>query len=87
MTNSELSALSYKAVATIGKSLTEDGDTPKADIRLKAAEAVLDRVGASKKVTSEVEVKADTPVILMPAKDPIVAPSIKISTDQEDQES
>lgn len=83
MTNSELSALAYKAVSTMGKSLDADGSVPKEDVRLKAAGDILDRIGASKKVTSEVEVKADTPVILMPAKDPVVIPSIKISTEQE----
>lgn len=83
MTNSELASLAYGAVNAFREGLTEDGSVAKAEVRLKAAEGILDRIGASKKVTSEVEVKADTPVILMPAKDPVVAPAIKISTEQE----
>ena len=83
MTNSELSALAYKAVSTMGSSLDEDGSVAKAEVRLKAAEAILDRIGASRKTTSEVEIKAETPIILMPSKDPLSLPTIKISTEQE----
>lgn len=83
MTNTELSSLAFGAVNAFREGLTEDGSVAKAEVRLKAAEGILDRIGASKKVTSEVEVKSDTPVILMPAKDPVVKPTITISTDQE----
>lgn len=83
MTNTELSSLAYGAVNAFREGLTEDGSVAKAEVRLKAAEGILDRIGASKKVTSEVEIKADTPVILMPAKDAIVKPTISVSTEEE----
>jgi hypothetical protein len=83
MTNSELSSLAFGAVNAFREGLTEDGSVAKAEIRIKTASEILDRIGASKKVTSEVEIKADTPVILMPAKDPVVKPTITISTEQE----
>lgn len=85
MTNTELASLAYGAVSTFRDSLTEDGTIPKAEIRLKAAEGILDRIGAAKKQTSEVEIKSDTPVILMPAKDPIAIPAIRISTEAEEE--
>lgn len=81
MTNTELSSLAYGAVSTFRNSLSADGSVPKEDLRLKAAEGILDRIGASRKVTSEVEVKADTPVILMPAKDQLTEPEIKVASE------
>lgn len=83
MTNTELASLAYMSVNTIRSALTEDGSTPKAEIRLKAAEAALDRIGASKKVQGEVEVKIDTPIILMPAKDNSTIPTILVSSQDE----
>ncbi len=85
MTNTELSSLAFGAVNAFREGLQEDGSTPKGEVRIKTASEILDRIGAAKKITSEVEIKADTPVILMPAKDPIVKPTISISTDQENQ--
>lgn len=79
MTNSELSALAYKAVNTVRATLEDDDLAPKADIRLKAAEGVLDRIGAGKK--QDVTVSVDTPVILMPSKDILKAPVIKVSSE------
>lgn len=83
MTNSELAALAYKAVKGIRNALEEDGTVPKAEVRLKAAEGVLDRIGASKKMTGELEVKVETPIILMPAKDIAIIPTIKVSTEDD----
>lgn len=85
MTNTELSSLAFGAVNTFRESLTEDGSVAKAEVRLKAAEGILDRIGAAKKITSEVEIKADTPVILMPAKDIQVQPTISVSTEYEEE--
>lgn len=79
MTNTELASLAYLSVSTIRSALTEDGSTPKAEIRLKAAEAALDRIGASKRVQGDLEVKIETPIILMPAKDTSQVPTILVS--------
>lgn len=81
MTNTELASLAYKAVSTVRHSLDEDGTIPKAEVRLKAAENILDRIGAAKKSTSELEVKTESPIILMPAKDKVTVPVHKISTE------
>ena len=81
MTELELSSLAFKAVSTVRQSLDEDGSIPKSEVRLKAAEGILDRIGASKKTTSEVEIIADRPVILMPAKDKLVQPVISVTTE------
>lgn len=79
MVNLELASMAPAAVKGMRDALTEDGSIPKAEIRLKAAEDVLDRVGASKKVTSDLEVKVETPVILMPAKTVEEEPVIRVS--------
>ena len=81
MVNGELASLAYGAVNNFRKALDEDGTIPKAEVRLKAAEDILDRIGASKKVTGELEVKVDTPIIMMPSKDAPVIPAIRVSTE------
>ncbi|WGH49985.1 hypothetical protein [Pseudoalteromonas phage vB_PtuP_Slicky01] len=63
----ELSLLAPKAVSTIRDAMDEDGSIPKGDIRLKAAEAALDRVGIHNRQLKEA-VTEHTPVILMPVK-------------------
>ena len=65
---SELAAMAYKSVKTI-KDVMESPESPKADIALRAAESVLDRIGTSKRQALEVEVTAQQPVILLPSKD------------------
>ncbi len=82
MVKTELASLSYKAVRTMGASMDDDGTTPKGELRLKGASEILDRIGASKSVTSELEVKTETPIILLPAKDKVVVdPKYMISTE------
>lgn len=79
MTNTELAVMGAKAVRTVKEALDEDGSVPKGDVRLKAAETVLDRIGAAKKQVVENEVKTSSPILLMPSKDPVIKPTIKIS--------
>jgi len=76
----ELAMAAPKAVRTMVDGMDEDGSVPKGDVRLKAAGDLMDRIGASKKVTAELEIKAETPIILMPAKDMPVTPTVKVST-------
>lgn len=84
MVNAELASLSYKAVKTIDNAMDEDGSVPKGELRLKGATEILDRLGASKKITTEVEVVADTPIILLPAKDKVkIDPQYMISTEED----
>ncbi len=83
MTDAELAAMSYEAINTLRGSLSEDGEIPKAEVRLKAATEVLDRIGASKRNAQEELQTVATPIILMPAKDPVAIPAIAISTEEE----
>ena len=48
--------------------MDEDGSVPKSDIRLKAIENVLDRIGISKKQEMEVTSTNDSPLFFIPAK-------------------
>lgn len=67
MTQTELASMAFKAVKTVKDVMTDD-DIIKGDTKLKAAESVLDRIGASKKSVPEVSVNIESPVILLPAK-------------------
>lgn len=78
MTNSELSSLAYSAVNTYRKALTEDEQDHKIEAKLKAADSVLDRVGASKRNVVEHQGEDLQPVILMPAKNPVETPEILV---------
>jgi hypothetical protein len=83
MTTDELAMGAPKAVKTMFAGMDEDGTVAKGDIRLKAAGELLDRIGAAKKTTAELEIKVDTPIILMPSKDIEVTPTIKVSTTED----
>lgn len=64
-TLTELSLSAPKAVSTIRDAMDQDGNI--ATTKLKAAESVLDRVGASARLKEDKVIEA-TPVILMPVK-------------------
>ena len=82
MVKTELASLSYKAVKTVSAAMDDDGTIPKGELRLKGATEILDRIGVSKAVTTELEVKLETPIILLPAKDKVtVDPKYMISTE------
>lgn len=82
MVKTELASLSYKAVKTVSASMDDDGTIPKGELRLKGATEILDRIGVSKAITTELEVKLETPIILLPAKDKVtVDPQYMISTE------
>ncbi len=85
MTTDELAMAAPKAVRTMIAGMDEDGQVAKGDIRLKAAGDLMDRIGAAKKTTAELEVKVETPIILMPAKDQPTTPTIKVSSVEDDE--
>jgi hypothetical protein len=64
----QLALQAPKAVAKLIKSMDEDGSTPRGDIRLKAVESVLDRIGVAKKQQMEVSTSDATPIFFIPAK-------------------
>lgn len=81
MTVERLSYLGAKAVGTYNKVLDDEhGMIAKADLKLKAADSVLDRIGASQKHQNTIEV-SDTPIILMPAK-AVQGEVIKVTKDE-----
>jgi hypothetical protein len=58
-----------KAVSRLINSMDEDKSVPGAEIRLKAVEGVLDRVGIAKKQQMEVTSSEETsPIFFIPAK-------------------
>lgn len=83
MVNGELAAMSYKAVGVFKDTMDSAIHyTAKTASQLKAAEGVLDRIGASRKSNDVLEVKSEQPIILMPVKEVPVVPLIKISTEE-----
>lgn len=57
-----------KAVNRVITSMDDDGSTPKGDLRLKAAESLLDRSGLAKKQEMDVKVDSSSPVFFIPSK-------------------
>ena len=70
-TRSLLASYSVKAAHRITEGLDADGATPlnQMDMRFKSAEAVLDRVGISKKQITEVHGEVVHGIVMLPAKD------------------
>ena len=64
-----LSTQSAKTVSRLTDLLDEDGTTPHSNIRLAAANSVLDRVGISKKDQLDINMKAMHGIFILPAKD------------------
>ena len=57
-----------KAAGQLIDMMDEDGSIPKADIRLKAVESLLDRVGVSKKQEMVISGSDTTPIFMISAK-------------------
>lgn len=64
----QLALQAPKAVSKLIDSMDEDGSVPRGDIRLKAIESVLDRIGIAKKQQVEVTSNDSTPIFFIPAK-------------------
>tara|TARA_R110000822_G_scaffold20358_1_gene65397 strand:+ start:2426 stop:2839 length:414 start_codon:yes stop_codon:yes gene_type:complete len=70
-TRAMLASYSVKAAHRVTEGLDADGTTPlnQMDLRLKSAEAILDRVGLGKKQVTEVQGEVVHGIVMLPAKD------------------
>ena len=64
-----LATHSAKAATKMVDMLDEDGTTPHANIRLEAANQILDRIGIAKKDQFDINMKALHGIFILPAKD------------------
>jgi hypothetical protein len=71
-TNEELAISAPKAMSKLLKAMDEDGTTPKADLRLKAVESILDRIGLAKKQELNISVDNESPLFIIPEKKEVV---------------
>ena len=69
LAENHLSTHSAKAATRFTDLLDEDGTTPHSNIRLAAANSILDRVGLGKKDQLDVNMKAMHGIFILPAKD------------------
>ena len=69
LAENHLSIHSAKAATRLTALLDEDGTTPHSNIRLAAANSILDRVGLGKKDQLDVNMKAMHGIFILPAKD------------------
>jgi hypothetical protein len=69
LAETHLSTHSAKAATRLTDLLDEDGTTPHSNIRLAAANSVLDRVGITKKDQLDINMKALHGIFILPAKD------------------
>jgi hypothetical protein len=65
-----LTAMAPKAMMQVEASMAEDGSTPRGEVRLKAAETVLDRMGAGKQQAIDITSKDESisPLFILPGK-------------------
>ena len=69
LAETHLSTHSAKAATRLTDLLDEGGTTPHSNIRLAAANSILDRVGIVKKDQLDVNMKALHGIFILPAKD------------------
>ena len=65
---SVLAVNSVRAATNLVNAMDDDGSTPRSDVRLKAAESVLNRVGVGRRDTVEHNVTALHGIVLLPSK-------------------
>lgn len=70
---SQLTLGAMKAVHTTLEMLDADASTEKGELRLAAAEKILDRVGITKHTNVEVRVESENGLFILPAKAPLAA--------------
>lgn len=81
-TNEELALNAPRAAKGLLDAMQEDGSIPKGDIRLKAVESVLDRVGMSKKQEMNVNLENNaSPLFIIPEKKPVVLEDTSVLED------
>ena len=71
LAESHLTTHSAKEATRLTDLLDEDGTTPLSNIRLAAANSLLDRVGITKKDQLDINMKAVHGIFILPAKDGI----------------
>ena len=71
LAENHLSTHSSQAATRLVSLLDEDGTTPHSNIRLAAANSILDRVGITKKDQLDINMKAVHGIFILPAKDGI----------------
>ena len=69
LAESHLTTHSAKAATRLTDLLDEDGTTPHSNIRLAAANSVLDRVGITKKDQLDINMKSLHGIFILPPKD------------------
>ena len=69
LAENHLSTHSAQAATRLVSLLDEDGTTPHSNIRLAAANSILDRVGITKKDQLDINMKAMHGIFILPAKD------------------
>ena len=74
-----------KAVSTTLELLDADASTEKGELRLSAAEKVMDRVGITKHTNVEVRVESENGLFILPAKSPLA--KVLSTVDLEDEDS
>ena len=69
-THDQVAALGSKAIMGLEAAMDEDGSVPKGDIRLKAAESILDRMGVAKQQALDITSKDEalSPLFILPSK-------------------
>ena len=71
-TNTELAMAAPRAVHKLVTAMDEDGKTPKSELRLKAVESVMDRIGLAKKQQVEVTSESAIPLFILPEKKQVI---------------
>lgn len=75
--NHRLAVSAPRAISKLVNMMDEDKSTPGAEIRLKAVEGVLDRLGISRKQQMEVSTSEETsPIFFIPAK--VTSPEVPV---------
>jgi hypothetical protein len=78
--NQELALAAPQAVSKLLDAMDEDGSIPKAEVRLKAVESVLDRIGLAKKQQVEVTSESAIPLFILPEKKEVVINDVEYET-------
>lgn len=76
-TNIELAMAAPAAVGKLVSAMDEDGKTPKAELRFKAVESVMDRIGLAKKQQVEVTSTSAIPLFILPEKKEVIIEDIE----------
>ena len=74
-TRDRLTLAGMQSANTVIASLSADGSTEKGELRLKAAEAILDRIGVTKHTNVDVQIEAQNGIFILPGKS-VVPPNL-----------